>query len=427
MEYHEGPRGQKPEEEQNEEYSFMQETIKDDAGSRKKTKNLILKYIGLGLIFGLAASLSFYALKPWVETRFPGNSEKVTIPEEEEEEEDPDGGEQTAEDTPPPVLTIENYREMNKALCDVGNEVNRCVAEITAVNGEQGWHEASYDMKNSVSGVIVWDNAQEVLVLAKSAILKDTDTLRVSFVDGKSYHAELKKKDENMGLAVFSVSKSELQESTGNQIKTAVLGSSNAIGKGDIMIALGKPFGYAGGMGFGIASSSKQFIEKADGEYRIVCTDIAGTENGTGILANVEGEVIGIIDQAIAQGDGMNLVTAYGISDIKPLIEMLSNGEAVPYIGITGVTVTADIADSQGMPQGVYVQEVKADSPAMAAGIQSGDIITSLNKEEITTLTAYHTELMGLSAGREIKVKGWRQGAGGYVDIDFNVTVGSRE
>ena len=96
-------------------------------------------------------------------------------------------------------------------------------------------------------------------------------------------------------------------------------------------------------------------------------------------------------------------------------------------IGIHGVTVTEELTAGQGIPSGVYVQEVSTDSPAMAAGIQSGDVITEVAGTQVTTLSGYNSALMQQEAGDEIRVKGQRQGTGGYVDITFRVTVGSRE
>ena len=108
------------------------------------------------------------------------------------------------------------------------------------------------------------------------------------------------------------------------------------------------------------------------------------------------------------------------------MIELLSNGEQVPYFGITGVTVTEDISQQQGIPLGVYVQEVQADSPAMAAGIQSGDVIVGIGKEKIVTLSAYRMLLLKQEAGKSVKLEGMRKGTDGYVAIEYNVTVGSR-
>ena len=119
-------------------------------------------------------------------------------------------------------------------------------------------------------------------------------------------------------------------------------------------------------------------------------------------------------------------MTAYGISDLKDALELLSNNQAVPYIGVYGVTVTEELTSGQGIPSGVYVREVAADSPAMAAGIQSGDVITQVDGSKVTTLSGYSSALMQLAEGDEIRIRGQRQGTGGYVDITFRVTVGSK-
>ncbi len=423
MEYHEEPRDRDntPDVEPEEEYAFLQETLKDEKGKGRISRGMILKYACLGLVFGLAASLGFFALKPWAESRNLDDPDKVTIPEEPPEETE----EVSEEINEPQPLTIDNYREMNKALYDVGNETARCVAEVMGAGTEDDWQGTEYDKSGSVSGIIVADNGPELLIFASSRVAADVENIQVKFVDGKTYKAGLKQKDENLGFAVYLVQKNSLSDSTKNRVTVAELGSSAVVSQGDTMIALGSPFGYAGAMGFGVAASSKNTILNPDGEYRLICTDISGAGNGTGALVNINGEIVGMIDQSISEEDSMNLVTGYGISDLKSVIELLSNGTQVPYLGITGVTVTEEIAERQGIPVGVYVQEVQADSPAMAAGIQSGDVIDGIGKEKIMTLSAYHTMLLKQEAGSAIKIQGMRKGADGYVAIDYNVTVGS--
>lgn len=424
MGYDEEPKDREntPEGEPGEKYAFLQETVKDEKGRGRIKRSTIAKCAGLGLVFGLTASLGFFAAKPLAERVVLDNPNQVTIPEEETEEEP----EATEEDTVVvPELTLDNYREMNKALYDVGSEASKCVVEMTGVGEEDDWQGNEYDKGNSVSGIIVADNGPEYLIFASSLAARDAESVQAKFVDGKTYSAEVKQTDENLGFAVYSVAKSALSDSTKGRIAVAVLGSSASISQGDTVIALGSPFGYAGAMGFGVVASPKNTIQNPDGEYRLICTDISGARNGTGALVNINGEIVGIIDQSISNEDSMNLVTGYGISDLKSIIELLSNGEQVPYLGITGVTVTEEIAEEQGIPEGVYVQEVRADSPAMAAGIQSGDVIVGIGKETIVTLSAYHAQLLKQEVGSSVKLRGMRKGNDGYVDVSYTVTIGS--
>ena len=170
----------------------------------------------------------------------------------------------------------------------------------------------------------------------------------------------------------------------------------------------------------------KNELDADDGSYQLLCTDIGAAEDGTGVIVNLSGEVVGIIDQSISDNSSKRLVTGYGISGLKSEIELLSNGQAVPYVGIRGLDVTAEI-EAQGIPEGVYVRTVETDSPAMAAGIQSGDIITEAAGKKISSLAVYQSVMRDQKSGSKIRLKGQRQGSGGYVDISFDVTVGSKE
>jgi len=420
--------GIQSEAEEQEEFSFLQETIKDELPSGKRTFYKIIKIAGSGAVFGLAACIGFFALKPWAETQFQRDPSEIVIPQDSDEEEEQTTGDTADEDTQAqPELTIKNYQELNVALYEVATAANKCVVEVTAQRESDNWLEDAYDTKDSVSGVFYDDNGQEVLILTYSSITKDAEGLMVTFADNQSYSASLKKRDDNLGLAVISVPRNNIKQGTWSQITQGVLGNSNLTTRGEGMIALGKQFGYGGSMGYGIVSSARNTVMKADGEYSIISTDIMAASNGTGVLFNLNGEIVGLIDQTISNTDSMTLVTAYAISNLKGAIQELSNGKGVPYIGVWGTDISETAAEEQGLPEGIYVKEVNADSPAMNAGIKSGDIITSFKDNEITTLKAYNKELMECSTGQAVKIEGKRMGPEGYVDIAFDVTIGSLE
>ena len=172
-------------------------------------------------------------------------------------------------------------------------------------------------------------------------------------------------------------------------------------------------------------------VKKADGEYGFFGVEAAGLSGGNGVIANLEGQIIGVISQNVfsdRNGAKEGLIYGYGISDIKGIIEFLSNGSKVPYVGILGTDVTEAMSEQRGIPQGVYVDEIEADSPAMEAGIQCGDVITSVNGESVSRIQFYNNQLMDQKEGDTLQLQGFRKGAGGeYVDISFNVTVGTKK
>lgn len=408
---------------QEEKYSFLQETLKDEQVKPKKIMGTVCKIAGKGLVFGLTACLAFCAIKPWAEAVFTRETDVVQIPEDE----DPEVEEIPETEPEQKEFTVENYREMSSALTDVAKEASKCVVTVEMVSDSVDLESLGEDT-DSVSGVIVWKNLAEVLIAAPSRILEGEGThLQITFNDGKTYDAKLKKQDKNSHLAIFSVTTPTLKESTKNHIQAATLGNSNIVSKGMPVIALGNQFGYAGGSGYGIVSTVNNYISVADRAYRVLTTDITAAETGSTILFNTDGEVIGIGDQMVTGKDSKTLVTCYAISGIKEVIELLSNGNGVPYIGINGIEITEEIVEAQGIPQGIYVKGIESDSPAMQAGIQNGDIVVSVEDETVKTLYGLGKVLSKYKVGEQVKLVVQRQGAEEYVEVPFDVIIGSKE
>ena len=410
-----------------EEYSFLQEIIKDEAGDQAKWKHDVLRRIQLGLIFGLVACFTFFACKPWVEKRFEENPTEVTIPQDEQQEENQTQQEEEQVQEQKTVLTTETYQEMLNNLKQVSGKVRKSVVEIQGAVTEEEFSKDQEDKEKSISGMIVADNGQELLILAGELPVKDAKIIRATFSGDSQCDAILKSRDAGLGLCVYAVQRKNIADDVWAQIETATLGGSKVVSEGDTVIAVGKLYGCDTIAGYGVIESGENYLDKADGQYQTIYTDVAGDISGSGVLVNIRGEVIGIINTSVRSDDQTNKISGYGISDIKGVIELLSNGKNVPYLGVSGVEVSSEM-QGQGIPQGVYVKEVDAGSPAMAAGIQSGDIITNIADTDIINLLGYHNTLVKQNVGDKILVRGKRQGTGGeYVDIDFGVTVGYKQ
>lgn len=429
MPYDEDPK-QKPEkgleEQKEEQFSFLQETIKPKPVTRRKILTQLARVGIYGLIFGTFACLGFFALKPWAQTRFQGDPKTVTIPEDEVQETEPAKDAQT-ETVQTPVLDAESYKEIMKSVYEIAKEANKSVVSVQAEQEDAAFMAVGSGTENSTAGLIVADNGQELLVLCDNAVCADTKKWTVTFADNSQYGANLKKQDDNSGFAVFAIPRVKLTKTTWNNIEVATLGNSNLVTKGDVTIALGNTFGYADGVGYGIISSNEYVEILADGQRRVLATDIPAAVNGTGILYNLSGEVIGIIKPNVWEETGTNTAKALAISDLKAMIQLLVNGESVPYVGIYGTTINEALAEKQEMPTGIYVTQVKPDSPAMAAGIQNGDVLKEISGEKLSNTLSYEKAVLDCKVGQTVKIKGQRRGAGGYVDIDFNVVVGSKE
>ena len=414
-------------------FSFLKETIKPKPVSREKIFMQLLRMAIYGVIIGMFACCSFFALKPWAEETFREDPQKVTIPEDTEDGAALEADEQTEQEDPKaPVLDGTSYQTMMESLSVTAEEARKGVVSVHAgsTDGANDW--MGTDSANpGVTGLIAADNGQELLILADNSICKDADTWEIVLADGSRCAAALKVQDQNRKLAVFSIVRSIIPEETWGKIQVADLGNSNIIAKGDPVIAMGNLFGYDNGLGYGVVSSTALSTTFSDGDCRVISTDIPLEKSGGGVLVNQEGAVVGIVRQGIVQGtteEGVSVTAnALAISDMKSAMELLLNGEKVPYAGIYGVTVTAAAAQQQELPEGLYITAVDADSPAMAAGIQNGDIIQEVDGKPISGFAAYEKAMLECEPGKDVRITGQRRGAAGYVNIQFTLTVGSWE
>ena len=417
---------QQEESEMNEtpEYSFLQEVIKDEVGGTGKRKKRILRKIGVGIFIGLVACFTFSVFKPWVESRISGNPDEVTIPrdtkqtaENEADRSGKDGNGQKKD----------NYSKSVKSLSDVAKKGKRSVVSLLVLTGATIGNKEFVSESQSVSGVLIADNGQELLILGPTMEVGETQQIQATFCDGKKYRVTEKKSDANLELTIYAVKESQLEEKTEKSIRLAALGSSYEVKKGDTTVLLGMLFGQGDAVGYGVLRSSTEKAERADGTYHILGAELAGFTGGSGIMFNRQEEVIGIICDAAGEDAKEELMHAYAISDIKDVMQFLANGESVPYIGIHATDVSENIAGDRRIPRGIYVDKVEADSPAMRAGIQSGDVLTAIGGTDIENFEQYHELLMEEKEGTHLLIKGYRRGAKDqYVAVHFNATVGNK-
>ena len=253
--------------------------------------------------------------------------------------------------------------------------------------------------------------------------MEGADTLQAAFADGSTLAAVLKNYDSVTDLAVLSVNLADVEEDTLESIRMAELGSSKSLKAGEPVIAVGSPAGIAGSVKYGNLVASGYKVSVIDGEYNLLITDMERSEKGSGVLLNLSGQVIGLLEDSYLNSSNEGALTAYAISDMKDIIEHLSNSQDLVYMGIHGTDVTEEISEAQGIPAGVYVTGMEADSPAMNSGIQAGDIITEINGKTITSLSQIREMLLKFSREQVIQVVVMRQGKDGYKEIECSVTL----
>lgn len=410
-------------------FSFLTETIKPKTKSRKKLLRQFVRMVIYGLVIGVFACCSFFALKPWAERVFGEEFDKVTIPEDEMFLRGKGTGGTTTQGQ---QFTEESYQKMMNTLYLTAQEAKKSIVSVR-IKKDAEWTKEQRQKESAAcaAGIIAADNGQELLILTDQSVCHSGTEWEILFSDGSSVPAVLKVQDKNRGLAVFRVLYGDVSENTRRRTKTAEFGNSNLVAQGDIVIGIGSLFGYEEGLGYGIASSVEYHEIFADGQCGVIATDIAVAQSGTGVLIDQSGKVIGLIRQGLFGENGSEYpevtANALGISDLKSEMELMLNGKNVPYAGIRGVTVTKDVAEEQAIPEGLYVTEVESDSPAMASGIQNGDVIQEVNGETVTGISSFENVMLDCAVGDLVKVQGKRRGSSGYVDTEFTLSIGIKK
>ena len=117
-----------------------------------------------------------------------------------------------------------------------------------------------------------------------------------------------------------------------------------------------------------------------------------------------------------------NMLCSIGISELRPIIRRLEEGKTKAYLGVSGIDVTQEISEANEIPLGVWVTRVEEDSPAMAAGIQKGDVITGVGKNDILTMAGLTIQLTQTEPGETVTLRIMRRNGGSFEEIKVSVT-----
>ena len=429
---------QKPEHQEHEQkelekknYSFIREIVKKKPLDKRGLLRKILSLAGAAVLAGVVASFVFVWMVPVAERMVNGDSSRVSFPEDEEETSTSSqsviDSSQPAQETPMPAsqpeIGLEEYRQLYKDMLAVAEKPKRALVTVVGISSEMDYFNQNYENQKQISGLLAADNGQDLFILTEYRVVENVERIQVTFYDGSTVDAIYQRHDANTGLTILKVGLSELEDSTREGIELAPLGSSYGVTQGEPVMAIGSPMGYSDSVAYGVITSVTNKISTLDTEYNLLTTDINGSGEGSGVLINLDGEIIGIIAQSYSTED-KDIITALAVSQIKDLIESLSNDEARPYIGIKGQDVTAQISHRTGIPKGVLVTAVQADAPAMLAGMKEYDVVVKIGEDEISSFRQYRDRLDQLTPGQTVILTAMRRGAEGYAEVEFEVTVG---
>ena len=258
-------------------------------------------------------------------------------------------------------------------------KVSKSVVNIASVRTVHDQLFRVFPVEGVASGVIIDERCH---VLTNNHVVDEAQRLKITLTDGRKFNGKVIGTDETTDLAAIKLDSTET-------LPFAALGNSDELKIGQIVIAIGNPFGLTGGptVTAGIVSALNRKIQFENGVLELIQTDAAiNPGNSGGPLVNTEGEVIAINTAKMPYAHGIGFAVPANIAKTV-MTELIQNGRVInrPWIGISYVKITRQLTQYYRLPttEGVLIAQVESHSPADDAGLRKGDIIEAVDGKRI--------------------------------------------
>lgn len=309
------------------------------------------------------------------------------------------------------------------SVTEIADDVTPAIVNIDVRTAPQGYGYFNYGGEEGTgSGVIYSDDGY---IITNNHVVKDADKITVTLASGESLQAELVGTDATNDIAVIKI------DSDG--LPAIRIGDSDSAVVGQLVVAIGSPFGYEQTVTSGIISALNRSVSASSGDYsadntlltNLIQTDAAiNPGNSGGALVDGMGRLIGINAViATSSGGSEGIGFAIPVNTVKDIVDTLIAGEPVshPFIGINGQTVTESIAELYDLPtdNGAYVVSVLSGSGADKAGLTGGDIIVGVNGNSVKTMDALVSEIRKLKVGDKARITFYRVSSKKTVNVEI--------
>ncbi|AQX22721.1 MULTISPECIES: DegQ family serine endoprotease [unclassified Bartonella] len=258
------------------------------------------------------------------------------------------------------------------------------------------------------SGVIVDARG---LIVTSYHVIKDASEIKVAFSDGREFESKVILKDETTDIAVLEINSKDAQ------FPVLPLGDSDAVEVGDLVLAIGNPFGVGQTVTSGIVSAqARTRIGISDFDFFIQTDAAINPGNSGGALIDMKGQLIGINTAIYSRSGGsVGIGFAIPVNLIKVVLDTVKRGEKFlvpPYIGASFQSITPDIASGLGLEHsyGALIIEIIKGSPAEKAGLKVGDVILSVQGMQIESPDSLGYRLMTTRIGQSLVLEYLRDG-----------------
>ncbi|HXV29287.1 MAG TPA: Do family serine endopeptidase, partial [Sinorhizobium sp.] len=242
------------------------------------------------------------------------------------------------------------------------------------------------------------------VVVTNNHVIEGADDIKVALADGREYPCKIVLKDDRLDLAVMKI------QSDG-PFDIIPIGDSDAVEVGDLVLAMGNPFGVGQTVTSGIVSAlARNQVSNGDFGFFIQTDAAINPGNSGGGLINMKGELIGINTAIFSRGGGSNGVGfAIPANLVKVFVASAEGGGGSfvrPFVGATFEPVTSDVADALGLDRarGALVTAVLPDGPAANAGMKPGQVVTAVDGVPVEHPDALGYRLTTVGIGHEARV-----------------------
>lgn len=440
-------------------YYFIKEEI---VQKKNKKKALIIRLISLslaGVFIGIIASITMVLLAPEIYKKvYPNQKNNVIYPDdgvnfnptltEKPKENTIDDIEKSDEDKVEPTIVEGNdikddekdpevdvgcqeehftimdfYEEINQIV----NEANKSIVNVNIMIISKDMFGNYAEKTVNTTGIVLSLDNDELYLLVSYDRVKGANTIELDIKDNLKLQAQIFDYELDINMAILKSSLINVEKYVVEDLKPVNLGESYGIQVGQPIIALGCPNGYQRSMARGLISSKGSLGKISDNQFDLFNTDIRDTREGDGVIINYDGEVVGIITRTFKESLNRDINTVIGISRIKPiLIKMLNNVNRI-YVGIQGSDMADNVLAEYKIGNGIYVDEVDPKSPALLAGVKSGDIIKQIDKNLVKSMSGYNRIISELNVGDEITLLIQRTSNPTEEDIMIKVKVNEKQ
>jgi len=257
------------------------------------------------------------------------------------------------------------------------------------------------------SGMIVRPSG---IVVTNNHVVEQADAIKIVLSDRREFDAEIILADERTDLAILQI------ENADEPLPAVELGDSNNVMVGDIVLAIGNPFGIGQTVTSGIISATARTqIGISDYGFFLQTDAAVNPGNSGGPLVGLHGRVIGVNTAIFSRtGDTSGIGFAIPANMVRSVVTAaLGDGEIVrPWLGIAGQTVTSDMASAVGLdrPGGVMLRELYPGGPAEQAGLEAGDIILTVNGQDVIDERGLRFRIATKTPGGEVSLTVIRDG-----------------